>query len=304
MGILATGLFVLPSVRAFAVFYPKCAMKARMVGTGVDVREVLAAENEMRSTLFQAITALLLIAGAGFAFYQLYDNASATRSQIAETRQQLELTRESQMSQQFIQAVSQLADKSDEPTHIGGIQGLVRVAGESRSYARNVIDVLAAFIRESAGKTKGVQTSSLAIRKPSLQDAMSALLGPQLTKQRGDQPLRLSSDLDLRLADFRGENFVRVDLAYDALDLSDFRMANLSGACLSGTSTNGTEFQGAKLNGANLTGIRNLSLAKGNPKTTTYDRYTEWPSGFTRRDKERLGREVDSTVSPKRAPCV
>lgn len=307
--VLLAGLIVVgvASGVALAVFYPShaidkaAARDARPSIKGkpdvsLNLKDTLAAENDMRATLFQALTALVLIVGAGFTVYQILVNAKATKSQ-------LQLTQESQVSQQFTQAVGQLAPTSDEPTQLGGVFGLVTVARDSPAYAPEVINVLAAFVRESAGQAKGIQKSTMAVREPSVQAALAALLGPPLDRERGDSVLRLSTglavSLDLRLANFDGDNLSGVDLEGDALDGSSFKDANLSRACLENVSTYKTYLEGANLDGTYLIGIGNIRNAQAS-RQTLYDQFTKWPSGTTP-----FGTEKRTKPQPRpNPPCL
>ena len=101
--ILAISIAVLLVVGALLAFLlPQRAINARAKKGNLDIKDALAAENDMRATIFQALTALALVVGAGFTVYQIIDTAKTTRSQ-------LNLAEESQLSQQFTQAVGQLA---------------------------------------------------------------------------------------------------------------------------------------------------------------------------------------------------
>ena len=301
--ILAISTAVLLVVGALLAFLlPQRAINARAKKGNLDIKDALAAENDMRATIFQALTALALVVGAGFTVYQIIDTAKTTRSQ-------LNLAEESQLSQQFTQAVGQLASNSDEPTQLGGVYGLAKVARESPSiYRTEVINVLGAFVRGAAGQVKGSQTLTLhlAVREPSVQVALDTLLKPPAL-QRGDTPpLRLSTglsmSLDLRLGDFTGDNLNFVFLEGDALDGASFDGSNLKGSCLYGVSVNNTRFQGAHLYGTDLSKVDNLKDAQSN-RNTKYDQYTKWPYGFTKADQEKFGTEVQSARKPPHTAC-
>ena len=214
----------------------------------IEIKDLLAAENDMRATIFQFITVLVLIAGAGITIYQVIDTAKTTRAQ-------LKLTQDSLLSQQFTQAVGQLAT-SDKQTQLGGVYGLVTVAREQPSYAPEVINVLATFVRSAAGIPKGNETAKLRIREPAVQVALDALLRQPLSRERGKMILSLSTGLDssvnLKNADFTCDDLIRVNLQNVALDGSNFTNATLAGADLQYASLNGVTFSKARLYGANL----------------------------------------------------
>lgn len=285
-----------------AVFLPGRAIGRRLQqgqqGQAPDIKDILDAENNLRTTILQTLTALVLVVGGGFTVYQIIDTANTTRSQ-------LNLTEEGQLSQQFTQAAGQLAPGSQQPTQLGGVYSLVRIAHESSGYRAEIVDVLAAFVRNSAGSAQSekIVTLAMAVRHPSTQAALNALLKPPLA---GGGPIRLSNgfvtSLDLRLGDFVNDNAERVVLEGDALDGAAFNGTDLSGACLFGASVNGTMFQGAQVDGADLSGIKNLKDAQTD-ETTEYDQYTKWPRGFTKQDQMKFGTEKVSTLKPKEAAC-
>ena len=255
-----------------AIFGPRFSVRRRANNLKED--QVLAAENNMRATLFQAITALVLIFGAAITLYQVNDTADATRNQ-------LRLTQEGQVSQQFTQAVSQLAPATSQPSQFGGIYGLVRLAEQDPSYAPDVIRVLTTFIRINAGPVgERPDIVPMAVRKPSVQAALTALLTPPLSKLRGTTPVDLStgftapSQLNLRKADFTSADLEGADLEGDAIDGSTFSGADLKGACLRNVDVVGTNFNGAHLEGADLKGANGFG---GTGLGLYYDSNTLWP---------------------------
>jgi hypothetical protein len=278
------------------------------------LKDELAAENNMSATFFQAVTALALIVGAGFTVYQIIDTAKTTRSQLDLTKEQVSLAKQSQISRQFTQAVSQLAPTSDEATRLGGVYGLAKVEEESPGYRADVTNVLAQFVRDAAGQVKSRDASaSLNLRKPSVQAALSVLFSASPKQQQSvyvELSAGLSRHLDLRLSYFRYDNLELVNLEGDALDGAEFQGAYLNGACLYSVSVNNANFQGATLYGTNLSHIENLSYAKWS-KRTKYDQYTRWPKARKntklykeiKEVKNALTRKNSGKRPPKEASC-
>jgi len=289
--VVGGGLLVLFSL---AIFGPRISVGRRAGKLGAE--QVLAAENNMRATLFQAITALVLIFGAAITLYQVNDTANATRNQ-------LQLTQQAQVSQQFTQAVSQLAPATSQPSQFGGIYGLARLAEQDHSYAPDVIRVLATFIRINAGPVGNrPDIVSMAVRKPSVQAALTALLTPPLSRLRGTTPVDLStgfttSQLNLRNADFTNADLEGVDLEGDAIDGSSFVDANLIRACLRNVDVVGTYFNGAHLEEADLEGAMGFGRTE---LGLYYDSHTLWPKIV---NPASLGTLVSDSQHPVAGPC-
>lgn len=252
-------------------------------GRKIELKDLLAAENDMRATIFQFITVLALVAGAAITICQVIDTAKTTRAQ-------LRLTQDSLLSQQFTQAVGQLAT-ADKQTQLGGVYGLVTVASEQSSYAPVVINVLATFVRNAAGTANAstVETVSLRIREPGVQAALDALLRPPLSRERGSVILPLSIGLDssvnLKNADFTGDDLTRIDLQNVALDGSNFTNATLTAGCFQYASFNRATFGKARLYGADFshTNLMQALMPKTKKRVQPayYDSRTKWPAGFT-----------------------
>ena len=276
-----------------------------------DWKDVLDAENAMRSTALTAITAAVVVVGAFLTFTQLVSNEGAAHEQIRLTNDQVRLTRVSQNGQQFTQAVGQLGS-NQQPTRLGGVYSLVQLWQSAEEFKNNVPPVLASYIVEEAPKTAPGRTNPggpLVARDPSLQLALSAL-GKELADSTRTRVLNLSlqvSDADslyLGGATLLG-NFARVNLKYDGLNGAVFYGTDLSGACLLGSGAQGADFRNANLSGANLLDIADLGDAKFN-KETKYDDKTKWPKEgrFTIKDaeKERLKLMPETAVRP--SPCT
>jgi hypothetical protein len=100
----------------------------RLVAAAAETRtETLKAENDIRASLLQASSGIVLVAGVVFTFLQL---VSAQET----THRQLELTLAGQTADRFTRAVDQLdADKAVD-VQLGGIYSLGRIADETPDY--------------------------------------------------------------------------------------------------------------------------------------------------------------------------
>ena len=93
---------------------------------GVDVKEVFKAENDERTSLAQILGGFAVLIGLYFAW-----------KNITETNQNLELTREGQITERFTKAIEQLGatDEKGKPSkldlRLGGIYALERIVHDS-----------------------------------------------------------------------------------------------------------------------------------------------------------------------------
>lgn len=260
-------------------------------------KETLAARNDLRSTILQATAAVVLAVGAGATVYQVITTARATnrqlelsRVQLNLARQQISLTAQAQVSQQFMQAVGQLlAPGSNESAKLGGIYTLGLIPTESLQVATNtyrdeITNLLAAFVVARAGRVRlgSTQTSLRTPLNPVVQAALDVLFKPPggLRLQYTDVtvPVQLSSqDLNLRLGKFRHYDFELVNMSGDSLDNADFTGAHLNRSCL-GDSVFEAKFGGAWLLGADLSDIAK-DANSADFTGAHWDKYTKWPSG-------------------------
>jgi hypothetical protein len=247
-------------------------------------KDRLDAENAIRtsriqvaSTIVQVFATIAVITVGVFTIQQITDTE-------AKSTRQLNLTETGQLSQQFTQAVGQLG--GDEATKLGGVYGLGKLArNDPADYGTAVATVLSAFVRNVGYTNQHVsQTSDLSVRKPSVQAALDVLLErPRLTDRQGTLKLSVGLDkshrLDLRKANFVGDDMVGVNFNGDGLEGANFSGADLSGACLDqATFDKGTTLDGATLAGTNLTtvvGRRSATITT----STKYDVSTT-PKGF------------------------
>jgi hypothetical protein len=100
--------------------------------------EVAKAQNEVRTTLLQGLGGVVLLVGAYFTYRQL-----------ANSREQLQITQQGQITERFIRAIDQLGHASLD-VRLGGIYALERIARDSPADRNTIGEVLTAFIRSHA----------------------------------------------------------------------------------------------------------------------------------------------------------
>jgi uncharacterized protein YjbI with pentapeptide repeats len=117
----------------------------------------LKLQNDARTTLLQGLGALLLLTGAGIGAYVTLrqvrvsqDGLHATREQMQHTlettRQQLNLTEQSQVTDRYTRAVEQLGHEK-APVRLGALYSLEHLAQDNPEYRQTVVDVFCAYLR-------------------------------------------------------------------------------------------------------------------------------------------------------------
>lgn len=209
--------------------------------------EFARAVADARGTLLQAIGGTSLVVGAVFAW------------------RQLQVTRESQMTERFTRAIDQLGNDKTE-VRIGGIYGLERLGVDSPPSRESVTEILTSYVRSRAswppnGLEEGDVPSYTTLRRlrdraPDVQAAIT-VLGRRPVNYEG-KPLALF-EVDLRgadlrhlrlgAADFRGAHFEAANLRNARLKDAFFRHA-----CLTAATLEGADFTGADLDDTDLSG--------------------------------------------------
>jgi hypothetical protein len=278
------------------------------------------AQSTVRTTLVQALAALLVLAGAGVGGYFTY--------------QQVIVSREAQLTERFTKAVEQLGEARKIDLRIGGIHALGRLAINSPFDRHAIAKVLEAFVRRrapveavpsgDAGKdvgTPGPQTRvterasrdtgsliedrPLAIRADDVQAALSVLGSsvfhdvvlsyvdahvatlPGTSFQGAVFEGAILAGSDLRRANFHGASFFDADLRGADLEGADLQGAKLYDADLSEAYLQEAKLQGAELQGAKLyqTQLLGVDLSGCNLEGAELfgayvDSGTLWPAGF------------------------
>jgi hypothetical protein len=134
---IAAGLVLLACVLVFPQWLHPSLSRAELQGVAnadrrIELQQAQAKlQNDARATLLQAMAGLLLIAGA------------------VATWRQVQISRETQITERFSRAVEQLGS-DNEDRRVGGIYTLERVAKDSHRDRRIVQAVIAAYVRRHA----------------------------------------------------------------------------------------------------------------------------------------------------------
>ena len=210
----------------------------------LSVTDRLKAQNDIRTTLIQALGGMLVLVGATI-------GAIATFRQVA-------VSREGQITDRFTHAVDQLGQEAVE-VRVGGIYALERIAKNSPSDCDSIFDILSLFvIRKSQVASDDASAESmllvytdkaLRIRKADVQAALTVITRSPLSDKARFVTL---DSLDMRGAMLPNANLRQMSLVGTQLEGSWLRNADLQGASLSGGRLKKCVLMRANLSGSNL----------------------------------------------------
>jgi len=243
--IVAVALVATTSLLILAILF----LPARMVSTTQvpNISERLKLQNDVRTTLVQALGGLVLIGGAYFTWRTIRTN------------------KEGQITERYTRAIDQIgSDKVD--VRVGGIFALERIARESRRDRAPVSYVLAAFIRHHSELENAVNPQAAPIayagyvdpaaRPPADVQAALTVLG---RRDRRDETKDTHIDLSgiaMVGADLRGAHLERAWLVNTVLAGAHLEHAHLEGALLYGANLEGARLEKTHLEDARLDNVR------------------------------------------------
>jgi len=233
----------------------------------LDRKDLIQAQNSARLTVVQSVGSAVLLIGLLF-----------TWRTLGATLRNVSLTQDKQITERFTKAIEQLGDQK-YTIRTGGIYALGRIAQESRRDHWIVMEVLTAFLRESADAIRQKDTESLNAFVATL---TARFLGTAPDNRNDRIELSLSSDINAIVAvlkdrkssyeeanqrlnlertilwgaNFNGCKLKNAHLAGSNLQGAKFHRANLEGADLSGANLCGADLTNANLKQANLTGAQ------------------------------------------------
>jgi Pentapeptide repeats (8 copies) len=209
-------------------------------------KDLLAAQNDVRTAAIQALGGLAVIVGT----------VLTARAAFGTIRQ----TRDGQLTDRFSAALVHLAsDKVIE--QLGGINELARVARESPLDHWPVMEVLMAFLRECYP----ADAAPMAGDAPPPVRAIAAVLRERNVAHERPE---LGQRIDLFKVDLRKARLDGVDLRYANLVECDLRGAFLSGANLADTSLDSADLRGAQVTGIDF---RHAGLIGADARGVVFD---------------------------------
>jgi hypothetical protein len=223
--------------------------------------ELATARNAVRTTLLQGLGGIVLLLGAYLTWRQIQVGREAGRAE-------LQLGREAQITERFVQAVDQLGSEK-LAVRIGGIHALARIARNSDPDRGAIMELLAAFVRTNApwppvhdspypANLLVTKVPHLPVRAPDIQEALTTLA------QRGPLPPPVSGWWTV--------NLMGTDLRRAWLASANLRRVGLRSACLIRASLHGADLRGAELWG--------VDFQQADLTAAIADLTTRWPEGF------------------------
>jgi hypothetical protein len=220
------------------------------------ITEYLKAENDVRTTLLQAIGA----AGAALAVIITWQQYQATLARNHEdldnSQKQLKVSQNGQITDRFTHAIDQLGSRA-LVVRVGGIYALERIVNDSRGDYEPIMEVLTTFVRERAPwpPAKGVPspkppgTQSPKPKPPADIQAVLTVLGRRPIPKNWHGP-----NLHLSQTGLRGASLYMADLTKAVLFEAHLEGADLTRAHLDDANLTGAHLDGANLTGAHLDG--------------------------------------------------
>lgn len=253
-----------------------------------EIRERLALENNVRTTLVQAVLGVGVLLGAAFTWQQFIK----TSQDLSVAHDQLDLDRTTKVSEQFTTATELLSNPELE-ARLGGLYTLQRLTRTAKGSDEQVLQdsliayqLLAAYIkarspwppptkldedqrRRGINRYDPLEIESLRKRSPDVQIALDIVGARDKKLPKGedyhpfltDTDLRgaVVSNLDLRHAELRGAMLDYANGRVDASKLEknieklpDFSEASLQGASLRCAHLEGSSFANARLDNTDL----------------------------------------------------
>lgn len=207
--------------------------------SGLTVAERTSSQNAIRATLAQLLGGVFVAGGLLF------------------TARTFQLTRESQITERYTTAITQLGDVALH-VRIGGIYALERIANDSRRDIATITTVLCAFVRSARGRSPS--TGPAADTRAAL-EVVARLPGADKPRELDLRGAKLAG-LRLPSARLAGADLTDATLERAQLSKADLRDATLTGANLSRATISGSDLSGAhlqtretNLSGATCTGV-------------------------------------------------
>jgi hypothetical protein len=235
--------------------------------------------DDCRKTTVQIIGGALLLYG----LYLTQRRTKATEETLRVSQRTLEVTRETQVTDRFTKAITQLGatdsqGKKQLEIRFGGIYALERIAKDSPDDHWPIMEILTAYVRENAPCELWIELESEDSRTPEeipqrykipqfphpdkdIQAIMTVIGRSKREQDKGRLDL-ISVDLrraglqgaHLEMAQFGEANLERANLEEAHLERANLGGAHLEGANLEGAYLEPAYLGGAHLEGANLAG--------------------------------------------------
>ena len=239
-------------------------------------------EDEYRRTLIQGIGGFFLLVGLYVSWLRVkateenvrvaqenvgvaqenvrvaQENVGVAQENVGVAQENVRVAEEGQVTERFTRAIEQLGQEGDDKMAIrlGGIYALERIAKDSEKDHGPVMEVLTAYVRESASRQEEA--------KPPPTDIQAILTVIGRRETTGDN--RGNDRLDLTRTRLVGADLREATLVMTTLSAADLRKADLRKATLVMTTLSAANLSGADLREANLSeaDLREATLSAAN----------------------------------------
>ena len=194
----------------------------------------------------------------------------------------VEVAKEGQITERFTRAIDQLGSEK-MAIRLGGIYALERIAKDSEKDHWQVMEVLAAYVRENSPSDWSPGTPQAFSPIPFDIQAILEVLGRRNTEYENPKQRLNLRMTDLRAAELEGADFRRADFRLANLHNVYFKDADLSEAKLFQANIENASLEGTDLRGANLGVLWNWTQSQLDSAVT--DEKTNFPEGYTTRGK-------------------
>lgn len=241
------GAVVLELLVLAIVAIPKYQVNAALESGFIEPSEIPVRVNEYRKTVIQLVGGLVVAVG-------LY----LTWRRIIATERTVYLSEQGQITERFTRAVEQLGhDKM--AVRLGGIYALGRIAKDSKSDRDTVVEILSAYFRDNAYKTRprvDPSTSEDDVENQNEKAKRADESGSsELVEPATDLYAALNTIADIgEKARLSRSNLAGIKIPRAVLTGADLKGADLKGADLTGAYLKGADLREASLRGAKLSG--------------------------------------------------
>ena len=226
----------------------------------------------------QILSSFVVILGIGVAFWRAYiadktanavlkqvkvadKTASAALKQAEIANENIELARDSQITDRFTKAIEQLGSDKIE-VRLGAIYALSRLAKESEKDHESIMKIFASYIRENSKVEDYKESENVKIKEDIY--TICSVLRPNENVHNIDLSSSYLVYVNLNFAELSNANFVDANLSGANLANANLVGAKLYGAKLYGTTLMCTDLLGcdlkhADLSRANLWEVKNIS---------------------------------------------
>lgn len=259
-------------------------------------------QNAARTSLLQALAALLVLGGASIGATVALQQVRVGREQLKQarqeaqksderTREQLELARqqaqdtawqvreqlavarEGQITERLTRAIDQLGETAKPEITLGGIYALERIAHDSERDQAAIAEILATYVRQHAPWPPPADQPGAAAQPPRdllrLRDRLPRVQAAVTVLARMPRPRDEQHRLDLRRTDLRRVDLREAHLEYTRLEEAHLDWAwlldaHLEHAWLRAAHLRGVQLPGTHLDGADLqeAGLDGATLQK------------------------------------------